>query len=58
MIRSVSLIIVTDNRLFGECLASVLARCESFTVQAVVQTAEEALQQIQESILRTVLTEQ
>ena len=54
MIRSVSLIIVTDNRLFGECLASVLARCESFTVQAVVQTAEEALQQIQESILRTV----
>jgi two-component system, NarL family, response regulator NreC len=48
MIQSVSLIIVTDNRLFGECLASVLARCESFTVPAVVQTAEEALQQIQE----------
>jgi len=48
MIQSVSLIIVTDNRLFGECLASVLARCESFTILAVVQTAEEALQQIQE----------
>jgi DNA-binding NarL/FixJ family response regulator len=48
MIQSMSLIIVTDNRLFGECLASVLARCESFTVLAVVQTAEEALQQIQE----------
>jgi len=48
VIQSVSLIIVTDNRLFGECLASVLARCESFTVPAVVQTAEEALQQIQE----------
>jgi len=48
MIQAVSLIIVTDNRLFGECLASVLARCESFTIPAVVQTAEEALQQIQE----------
>src|SRR5215510_8238918 len=48
MIQSVSLIIVTDHRLFGECLASVLARCKSFTVLAVVQTAEEALQQIQE----------
>ena len=48
MIQSVSLIIVTDHRLFGECLASVLARCESFTVLAVGQTAEEALQQIQE----------
>jgi DNA-binding NarL/FixJ family response regulator len=48
MIQSVSLIIVTDHRLFGECLASVLARHESFTVLAVVQTAEEALQQIQE----------
>jgi DNA-binding NarL/FixJ family response regulator len=48
MIQSVSLIIVTDHRLFGECLASVLARCESFTILAVVQTAEEALQQIQE----------
>jgi DNA-binding NarL/FixJ family response regulator len=48
MIQSVSLIIVTDHRLFGECLASVLTRCEPFTVLAVVQTAEEALQQIQE----------
>ena len=48
MTQSVSLIIVTDHRLFGECLASVLVRCGSFTVQAVVQTAEEALQQIQE----------
>ena len=44
MTQSVSLIIVTDHRLFGECLASVLVRCGSFTVQAVVQTAEEALQ--------------
>jgi DNA-binding NarL/FixJ family response regulator len=35
--------IVADHRLFGECLASVLARCESFTVLAVVQTAEDAL---------------
>jgi len=48
MIQSVSMLIVTDHRLFGECLASVLARCESCTVLAVVQTAEEALQQIQE----------
>jgi DNA-binding NarL/FixJ family response regulator len=48
MIQSVSLVIVTDHRLFGECLAAVLARCESFTVLAVVQTAAEALQQIQE----------
>jgi DNA-binding NarL/FixJ family response regulator len=48
MIQSVSLIIVTDHRLFGECLASVLARCDSFTVLAVGQTTEEALQQIQE----------
>src|SRR4029434_1333473 len=48
MIQSVSLIIMTDHRLFGECLASVLARCESFTVLAVVQTVEEALQEIQE----------
>jgi two-component system, NarL family, response regulator DegU len=48
MTQCVSLIIVTDHRLFGECLASVLVRCGSFTVQAVVQTAEEALQQIQE----------
>jgi DNA-binding NarL/FixJ family response regulator len=47
MIPSVSLIIVTDHRLFGECLASVLAQCESFTVLAVLQSAEEALQQIQ-----------
>ena len=48
MIQSVSLIIVTDYRLFGECLASMLIRYEPFTVLAVVQTAEEALQQIQE----------
>ncbi len=48
MIQSVSLIIVTDHRLFGECLASVLARCESFTVIAVVQTAEEVLRHIRE----------
>jgi len=48
MTQSVSLVIVTDHRLFGECLASVLAQCESFTVLAVGQTAEEALQQIQE----------
>jgi DNA-binding NarL/FixJ family response regulator len=48
MIQAVSLIIVTDHRLFGECLASVLARCESFTILAVVQTAEEVLQHIQE----------
>jgi len=48
MIQSVSLIIVTDYRLFGECLATVLARCESFTIMAVVQTAEEALRQIRE----------
>src|SRR5215475_15532089 len=47
MIQSVSLVIVTDHLLFGECLASVLARCEAFTVLAVVQTAEEVLQQIQ-----------
>lgn len=48
MIQSVSLIIVTDHRLFGECLASVLARCDLCTVLAVGQTAEDALQQIQE----------
>ena len=48
MIQSVSLIIVTENRLFGECLAAVLARCQSCTILAVVQTAAEALQQIQE----------
>src|SRR5687768_16103508 len=48
MIQAVSLIIVTDHRLFGECLASILVRCESFTILAVVQTAEEALQHIQE----------
>lgn len=48
MSQSVSLIIVTDYRLFGECLATVLARCESFTIMAVVQTAEEALRQIRE----------
>src|SRR5215471_18156012 len=47
MIHAVPLIIVTDHRLFGECLASVLGRCESCTVPAVVPTAEEALQQIQ-----------
>src|SRR5262245_52400507 len=48
MTQSVSFIIVTDHRLFGECLASMIIRYESFTVLAVVQTAEEALQQIQE----------
>jgi len=48
MIQSVSLIIVTDYRLFGECLASMLIRYEPFTVLAVVQTAEEVLQHIQE----------
>jgi DNA-binding NarL/FixJ family response regulator len=55
MIQSVSLIIVTDHCLFGECLASVLARCESFTVLAVRQTAEEALQHIQEHAADIVL---
>ena len=48
MIQSLSLIIMTDHQLFGECLASVLAQCDAFTILAVVQTAEEALQQIQE----------
>jgi two-component system response regulator DegU len=48
MPQPVSLIIVVDHRLFGECLASVLARCEPFAVLAVVQTAEEALKQMQE----------
>jgi DNA-binding NarL/FixJ family response regulator len=48
MIPSVSLLIVTDHRLFGECLASVLTMREAFTVLAVVQTAEEALRQIRE----------
>src|SRR6266571_1393215 len=48
MTQSVSLMILADHRLFGECLASVLSRCESFTVLAVVQTAEEALRHMRE----------
>ena len=48
MTQSVSLMILADHRLFGECLASVLSKCESFTVLAVVQTVEEALQQMRE----------
>src|SRR6266705_609577 len=55
MIQSVSLIIVTDHRLFGECLASVLARYESFTVLAVVQTAEDALRHIRERLSDIIL---
>src|SRR5215831_4010698 len=47
MIQALSLIIMTDHQLFGECLASVLAQCDAFTILAVVQTAGEALQQIQ-----------
>ena len=43
MTQPVSLMIVTDHRLFGECLASVLVKCESFAVLAVMQTTEEAL---------------
>ena len=48
MFQSVSLIIMTDHRLFGECLAAILARHESFTIMAVVQTAEEALKEVRE----------
>lgn len=48
MTRPVALMIVTDNRLFGECLASLLAGGESFSVLGVVQTVEEALRQMQE----------
>jgi DNA-binding NarL/FixJ family response regulator len=48
MISSVSLLIVTDHRLFGDCLASVLTRAESCTVLAVVQTAEDALEQLRD----------
>jgi len=48
MPQSVSLIIVVDHRLFGECLASVLARCESCIILAVAQTAEDALKQMLE----------
>jgi two-component system response regulator DegU len=48
MTRPVALMIVTDNCLFGECLASLLAENEPFSVASVVQTAEEALGQMQE----------
>jgi DNA-binding NarL/FixJ family response regulator len=48
MTQSVSLMILADHHLFGECLASVLSTCESFTVLAVVQTAEEALRHMRE----------
>ena len=48
MTRPVALMIVTDNRLFGECLASLLTGCELFSVLDVVQTAEGTLRQIQE----------
>jgi DNA-binding NarL/FixJ family response regulator len=48
MTRPVALMIVTDNLLFGECLASRLLECEYFSVLDVVQTAEEAFMRIQE----------
>jgi DNA-binding NarL/FixJ family response regulator len=48
MTQPVALVIVTDNRLFGECLASLLTGGEPFSVLRVVPTAEEALRQVQE----------
>jgi hypothetical protein len=39
MIQPVTLMIVTDNRLFGECLASQLGG-EPFSVLGVIQTGE------------------
>ena len=48
MLLPISVMIVVDHCLFGECLASLLARHESLIVLAAVQTAEEALRQLRE----------
>lgn len=55
MTNPVSLMIVTDHHLFGECLAAVLAQCEPFTLLEVIPTAEEALKQMQEHLPDVVL---
>ena len=53
-----SIIIVADHRLFGECLAAALAKCELFTILAVVQTAEAVLQQLQRHPAEIVLIDE
>lgn len=58
MPQPTSVIIVVDHRLFGECLASVLARCEDFTVLALVQTPEEALQHMREQPAEVLLIDE
>ena len=48
MSQTIRLMIVGDNRLFRECLASVLANLKRFTVTDLADSGEDALKKVKE----------